>query len=571
MTPIHYAIRHALVYPSIAAWLFLSSAVLSDNVPTAPQPGRLVLLANPGYVPTVTSLFSDISFAAVKSFQSWTVRPLMGLSGYKGQSSRTSGDNLAQRLFVLTFPDTIDVREVLGRLQGSPGIQLAEPDYRLQIFSWPTDSLFVQQWYFRNTGQPYYAIKRVSGSHNDTLYLNTGMPGEDVNLGPIYAHHPADSVEVLVAIIDTGVDEFHPDLAANIYHNPGEIPGNGQDDDHNGLIDDDRAWDFSGDTLDVLNYQGDNDPADYMGHGTHLAGLVGAVHNQIGIAGYPGKIKILPIKIFPLGFGSLAAAGIIYAADMGARVINMRWGYPFESNILRQALRYAEAKGCLLVAAAGNFGDSRRVYPAAYPEAFTVGGTDSDGHLTYFSSFGPFVDIVAPARDILSLRAAGTDLYAPDETGLRIIDSLYILADGTSMAAPLVAGAAAMLWSFYPDLGLDRMQQLLCQSADDLVDPFDDGSYLPGYDTLSGWGRLNAGRAFDMVGEPSAYIRYPQANQVVGGQVVISVGTTGGFDGPADLELGEGKNPEALTRLYHTETAGASDTLFLWDSGLRSG
>lgn len=550
----------------------VAGAMETDRVAPASvryQPGRVLLWAQKGLVPSIPTLLPEMTFAQLKSYDGWRVRPLAPRSTEKRNSQASS--SFLDDLYVLTFPDTIDAAVVAARLGGHADLVCAEPDFELQLFSWPEDSLFSQQWYLHNTGQEYYGIVRVDGNGNDTLVLKRGVTGEDINLAAVYDAAPTDTADVLVGIIDTGVDYLHPDLAEHIYHNPGEIPGNGADDDHNGYVDDVVGWDFSGDEISTYDDLSDNDPADTIGHGTHVAGLVAAVQNEIGIAGYPGRISILPVKIFPNALNSLGVSGIIYAADMGARVINLSWGFAFESNILHEAIRYALGKGCLTVAAAGNFGDSRVVYPAGFPEVLTVGGTDSDGFMTYFSSYGAHLDLSAPARDILSLRAAGTDLYYDSEPGLRIIADKYILADGTSMASPLVAGAAAMLLSFAPGLSVDRVSEILCQSADDMIDPFNEGLSLPGFDSLSGWGRLNVGRAYGLLLEPTIALGAPRSNDVVSGTVVVATVTSGGYDGPADLYLGEGSEPETWTLLYHTDSAAEADSFYVWDSGQRNG
>jgi hypothetical protein len=552
----------------------MAGTILSISVANADEavfgskirPGHVIILTENGFQPSIRNLLPDIPFSEFKAYESWQVKNITECLDIKHSQSRATSNSLLDNIYILTFPDTTDVRRVLSQLHTHPGIRFAEPDYKLELYAWPADSLFSQQWYLHNTGQEFYAINRLPGDSNDVLYIKQGKPGEDVNLGPIFDNPPEDSISVLVAIIDTGIDYIHPDLADRLYVNPGEIPGNGADDDHNGLIDDYRGWDFSGDSITVLEIVGDNDATDSIGHGTHVGGLVAAIQNEIGIVGYPGRIELLPVKIFPNGYQSVSIAAIIYASDMGAKIMNLSWGFPYESNILRVALQYATLRGCIPVAAAGNFGHSGRTYPASFPETFCVGGTNSDGFMTFFSTYGPFLDIVAPGRNILSLRATGTDLYYPGEPDVRIIDEKYILADGTSMSAPLVAGAAAMLWSFNPGLDPDRIMDILRQSADDMIDPWDQGMNLPGYDTLSGWGRLNVGRAFAMAQAPSVYISSPVVNEIVTGSVNVRVGTTGGYDGPADLYLGEGLEPDSWTLLYHSEAVSDTGVFYLWDS-----
>lgn len=561
--------RKSTLIPALAAGLLfcISAAAADDALPESKiRPGHVVILAERGFQPSIRNLLPDISFSDFKAYEDWQVRGLSDCMDLKHPQSKATSGSLLENIYLLSFPDTVDVRGVLSRLHGNPGIRFAEPDYKLELYAWPADSLFSQQWYLHNTGQGFYAIDRLPGDSNDVLYIKQGKPGEDVNLGPIFDNPPEDSVSVLVAIIDTGIDYIHPDLADRLYVNPGEIPDNGSDDDHNGLIDDYRGWDFSGDSVTVLEIVGDNDATDSIGHGTHVGGLVAAIQNEFGIVGYPGKIELLPVKIFPNGYQSVSIAAIVYAADMGARIMNLSWGFPYESNILRVALQYATLRGCLPVAAAGNFGTSFPTYPASFPETFCVGGTNSDGFMTFFSTYGPFLDIVAPGRNILSLRATGTDLYYPGEPDVRIIDEKYILADGTSMSAPLVVGAAAMLWSFNPGLDAERIKDVLRQSADDLIDPWDEGMNLPGYDTLSGWGRLNVGRAFAMAQAPSVFLLSPAVNEIVTGEVAVRIGVTGGYDGPADLYLGVGLEPDNWTLVCQSETVSDTGVFCYWDS-----
>ncbi len=568
------AYKFLMVLICVALAILAATPVLAgDNgiVTAAIRPGHVMILAKSGYVPDIHSLLPDIPLTDLKAYGNWKITSLAEHTSMRSAYDKGTGSSLLDEIYILSFPDTVEVTQVLSRIQGHPEVLYAEPDYRVELFSWPTDSLFSQQWYLHNTGQEFYAIDRIVGDSNDVLYIKTGLPGEDVNLAPVFDDPPAESVTVIVGVIDTGIDYDHPDLVDKIYYNSAEIPGNGVDDDHNGLIDDYRGWDFSGDTINVFNLDGDNDCTDSIGHGTHVAGLIAAIQNEMGIVGYPGRIEILPVKIFPNAFQSVSIAAIIYTADMGARIMNLSWGFPFDSHILRVALQYAVERGSIPVAAAGNFGTSAPTYPASFPETFAVGGTNSDGFMTYFSTYGPFLDIVAPGRNILSLRAAGTDLYFPDEPDVRIIDEKYILADGTSMSAPLAAGAAAMLWSFNPGLEPDRLMDILRQSADDLLDPWDDGQELPGYDTLSGWGRLNVGRAFEMAQAPSVYMTSPLANEIVSGEIAIGVASTGGYDGPADLYYGEGKGPKSWTLLYHTEAVEETDSFFIWDSDALTG
>jgi subtilisin family serine protease len=417
---------------------------------------------------------------------------------------------------------------------GKENVEFVEQDYYLEWYAWPSDDLFDQQWYLYNTGQSYLGIDRISGSFNDTLAIKSGVAGEDINTSPLYDSPPVDATRVVVAIIDTGVDVLHPELEGAIWRNPGEIPGNGIDDDHNGLVDDTLGWDFSGDSADVFNPQPDNDPTDAVGHGTHIAGIVAAQPDGTGIVGIAPNAEIMAIKMFPNGLASIGAAGIVYAVSSGANVINLSWGSPFQSRILEEALGFARRNGVFVEVASGNTGQDERFYPAAIASAFTVGASNSSGEVTYFSTFGDHIDIVAPGLDILSLRAAGTDMYADSyEPGVRIIgsDSLYYLADGTSMAAPMVAGAAARIWAIRPDLSLETLENILRWGARDIVDPFGRGEDFPGPDSVSGWGFLDLHAALQLAGEGGAFIAEPIRRNRYTGDVPIKVAPVAGYDG----------------------------------------
>src|SRR5262249_52358184 len=180
---------------------------------------------------------------------------------------------------------------------------------------------------------------------------------------------------VTVAVVDTGVDRAHPDLAANMWVNGGEVPGNGLDDDGNGYVDDVVGWDFVG-----ANYstpRPDADPRDGHGHGTHVSGTIAAVgNNGMGVIGVAWRARIMAVKgldDYGYGLDSQLAAAVVYAADNGADVINASWGGAGSSQALQDAVDYATSLGVVFVAAAGNSGeDARGFYPAAFPKVITV-------------------------------------------------------------------------------------------------------------------------------------------------------------------------------------------------------
>ncbi|MET0595696.1 MAG: S8 family serine peptidase, partial [Polyangiaceae bacterium] len=258
------------------------------------------------------------------------------------------------------------------------------------------------------------------------------------------------SSQVLVGITDTGIDPTHVDLAANLYKNPGEIPGNGIDDDGNGFVDDVSGWNF---------VNGNNAVNDLNGHGTHVAGTIGAVgNNGIGVAGVNWKVSILPIKV--CGQSSCSTTdvvnGFLYAARMGVRVVNTSLGgyYPpiaYE----RDAIARLASKGALIVIAAGNSAsnnDTRPSYPASYDldNIVSVAATTASDGLASFSNYGVAkVHIGAPGTSILSTWPGNQ----------------YNTIQGTSMASPHVAGAAALLLAHKPALTYSGVRASLLESA----------------------------------------------------------------------------------------------------------
>ncbi len=277
---------------------------------------------------------------------------------------------------------------------------------------------------------------------------------------------------LIIGVLDTGIDLGHPDLAGKVWVNAGEIPGDAVDNDRNGFIDDVHGWHFFGD-----GGPGNADVADDNGHGTHVAGIAGAAtNNGIGVAGVTWDSPVMVVKVLGsdgLGPYSDIAAGILYAVANGARIINLSLGGQPFSQTLCDAVALATAKGRLVVAAVGNQGD-QVLYPAMCPGALAVAATDASDKHAAFSNRGARVDLAAPGVDIWST------FYRP---GL----STYAALDGTSAAAPFVAGAAALVWSRWPGLTAEAVKaQLLATVAD---------AGRPGKDDETGWGRLDAGSA----------------------------------------------------------------------------
>ncbi|MEG4034939.1 S8 family serine peptidase [Microcoleus sp. S36b_A4] len=256
---------------------------------------------------------------------------------------------------------------------------------------------------------------------------------------------------IVVAVVDSGVDYTHPDLDDNIWRNAGEIAGNGIDDERNGYIDDIRGWDF---------VASDNNPMDldFDGHGTHIAGAIAAERNDFGITGVAPNAKIMPVRVLDtFGYGELnnVAAGIRYAADNGANVINLSLGNEFyPSNVVNNAIEYANNKGSVVVIAAGNSGFSQPDYPARNADrlGIAVGSIDINGRM-------PDTSNRAGSTALDYVVAPGVDIYST--TPYRTYDTLT----GTSMATPQVAGVAALVLSANPTLTPAQVEQILTTTA----------------------------------------------------------------------------------------------------------
>jgi thermitase len=331
----------------------------------------------------------------------------------------------------------------------------------------PNDPDFSKTWAFQNTGQIDPAGQK-------------GIAGADIGILPLWNAGITGSRKVLVAVLDTGIDLTHPDLQANIYTNPGEIAGNGIDDDHNGFIDDVHGWNF---------YDNNNNTQDDNDHGTHVSGIIGAIgNNGVGIAGVNWNVSLLPVKFLGKdGSGYLAGAieAINYATLMKAQVINMSSGVGEFSQAMSDAIAAAQKAGILFVAAAGNTGvdaDSSPSYPASYalPNVMSVAATDNEDHLASFSDYG---------IQTVHLAAPGADIYST------VIGGQYATYSGTSMAAPLVSGVAALLLSQEPTLSVSDIKDRLMKSSDPLPSL---------HRKVVSQGRLNAYNALHSIYPPSA-------------------------------------------------------------------
>ena len=545
-----------------AILLVLLFTPLTYTAQSGPIPGKYIALLKPGTKIDAVAKAAGANAKVKRAIESRV-------------SSQLLGGEIWDRYVVIEVKNKALTASDVAAMIDPSLIESIEPDYYLEFFEFPSDPYFPQQWYLNNTGQDYIGIARIDGVGNDTLSIKHGTPGADINVSPYYQSPPTETTKVTVAIIDSGVDVEHPELKNLLWRNQDEIPYNGSDDDHNGYVDDTLGFDISGDSLSLFDPIGDNDPRDEVGHGTHIAGIVAAAADGIGVVGIAQTAEIMSVKIQPNATSVVGAAGVVYAVNAGAQVINISWGTPFESAVLLQALSFARQNGVFVAIAAGNSGDNTRFFPAGFDSTFVVGAANSDGYVTEFSTFGNHIDIVAPGLDILSLRAAGTDMYIDGgEPVVRIIgaDSLYYLSDGTSMAAPMVAGAAAMMLSIRPDLSLDRLERFLKEGALDLVDPYGNGQdSLVGVDSISGAGYLDLNMSLNLLIEGGIAFVEPQRRQRYSTDVAVKVKPVDGYNGGWSLEYAYQSDPDNWQSLGSGAVLPADSILYTFNNGFEPG
>lgn len=343
---------------------------------------------------------------------------------------------------VLELPD--DAVAMVSAYQAETSVVFAEPDYIASIYGAPAGPEMAGAPAARGPARPM----GPDWTPNDPLL---DQQWHHATIGSAAAWDKARGTGVVVAVNDTGVDCSHPDLQGKCL----------------------RGYDFVSD---------DTDPRDDHGHGTHVAGLVAAVtNNAVGGAGSGPEATVLPVKVLGAGGSgnmSWIASGVTWAADNGVQIINMSLGGRFTSSALRDAIAYAVGKGVTVIAAAGNESTSNPSYPAAYPGVISVAATDRQDRLAEFSNYGDNLDVSSPGVGILSTVRGGS----------------YQAWNGTSMAAPIVSGVAALLKAQGPCRSPQDIENVLESTAKDL------GS--PGWDRSFGAGRIQADRALSQNTQP---------------------------------------------------------------------
>jgi len=386
--------------------------------------------------------------------------------------------------------DPFSLAEELSRVSE---VQYAEPSFIYTVTGrtfTPNDPLLSSQWGLEKISAP--AAWDISQGQGDS--------------------------SIVIGIVDSGVDWSHPDLAANICTNPGEVgldglggdkSTNGVDDDNNGYVDDYHGWDFAGADWRTLNE--DNNPAptgDNNNHGTHVAGIAAATtNNGIGIASIGFKCRILPVKCAAdndtrangSGYIINGYRGITYAVDMGVKVVNCSWGGEGGSQFEQDIVNYATEHGTLVVASAGNNNADVFFSPAGYKGVLAIAATGPGDAKSGFSNFGDFVDVAAPGEDILST-GIHTTFYAT--TGYLG----YTILSGTSMASPLAAGLAALVRWKFPYLTSLQAGEQVRVTSDPVSSPYQLGR-----------GRLNALNALTIENLPSVRLQSFVVNDFPGG------------------------------------------------------
>lgn len=356
----------------------------------------------------------DVSAQALSSLFTTQGTAVKALRGCPGLAEKMAdGPWAAPGLQTVELPPGVSLTQAKETLESLPGVRYVEEDAVVSMDAASGDPYYSRQWHLPRIG--------AEGAWE----VSRGDEG------------------VTVAVVDTGVEPSHPELAGRVL----------------------AGHDFVDD---------DDDPGDGNGHGTWVAGIVAAAgDNDLGVAGVAWRVRVLPVRVLDengQGYYSDVAAGIRYAADRGAMVINLSLGGAIYSRALQEAVDYARSRGALAVAAAGNEAARGLNYPAACSGVIGVGATDRNDLPASFSNQGEGLDIVAPGVSILSLQPGGG----------------YVSMSGTSAAAPQVSGAAALLLSARGPLKPEEMEGRLISSARDLG--------APGRDDATGWGLLQVDR-----------------------------------------------------------------------------
>jgi subtilisin family serine protease len=438
--------KHLMVFPALLG-LAVSCAEISENEPVLSEkttsalqqkfvPGQLLIKMK---TETTKSRISDDILAAVEG----TIVEEIKTGAMELANARKGGKSGD----LILVDSKLGTMEAIEKLKSMPEVEYAEPNWIYEHFATSND--------------PYF-------TNNSLWGMSAGGNQFGSRAASAWAANKLGSSSVYVGIIDEGYMYDHEDLAANAGVNPGEIAGNGVDDDGNGLVDDVYGWDFDGNNNSLFDGTSDD-------HGTHVAGTIGGVGgNGIGVAGVAWNVKLMGAKFLGSrgGTTSNAIKAVDYFTDLkqsqGLNIVatNNSWGGGGYSQALKDAIDRADAAGILFIAAAGNSGtdnDASASYPSNYdsPNVIAVASITSSGGLSSFSQYGATtVDIGAPGSGIWSTVPASSG------KGKRAtITSGYASYNGTSMATPHVTGAAALYASIYPNASAAQIKAAILGSV----------------------------------------------------------------------------------------------------------
>lgn len=512
------------------------------------QPSRLIVkVKSLSSGATAQNILSVLAPSLAQKTHEWKATRLDPIifSSSKNFTKATPG---SLSFIVITFVAGIDLDRAMNDISSDPSVEYVEPDHELRVDFIPNDQKYSEQWGLQRIG--------MENAWNRTR----GAPS------------------VVIGVIDTGVDYVHEDLRTQFWVNTSEdlnhsgklepwsssvtkdgIAGDfdGIDGDGNGFIDDVIGYDFT-DQIGYSNAGGgdydqpDPDPFDDFGHGTSVAGIIGAAtNNALGVAGIAPDCKMMALRAFDargVGLESDVARAIAYCLQEGVSIINMSFGDKTYSRVLRDVIRYAYQSGITMIASAGNSTSDELHYPSAYDETISVAAISENDGLASFSNFGNSIDLAAPGVGNLTTERQNT----------------YSNFNGTSASAPFVTGVAALIRSAHPSLSPEEIRGILVASADD--------AGQQGWDHFYGAGILSASRALSMNEPTIVRILSPKTNFATGASTLAIIGTAAsplmnGFT----LQYGLGKKPtqwfDITTQQNHQAIA---ETLAVWDiSSLR--
>ncbi len=443
-----------LIFITAQVTALAQSAILSRTFKLAPGTssrdyiaGLLIVKFKPSQLRTLSKVAAiNTPVGSQVSLKSAKIESIS--KKFSGPTISTTEDSIGlDRIYEIRFSGNSNIETVINELLQNPQIEYAEPSYIYRTNYIPNDPSYVSQAYLAQVKAP------------DSWNLIRS------------------SSTIIIAIVDSGTDLDHPDLAANIYVNTSD-PVDGIDNDNDGYTDNNRGWDFIG--LSGINRLQDGDPSitsDSTTHGAHVSGIASAISNNgIGVASIASDAKLLIVKASADNDASAIYAGfegIKYAADHGAKIINCSWGGYNSSAFAIDIVNYAINKDCLIIAAAGNDNTSINHYPSSYTGVISVASVDALDRKSSFSNYGVKISISAPGNSIFNT------LY----------NNTYGSFSGTSMAAPLVASAAALVKAYYPFYTMKQIGQIIVSAAD-IID-----ARNPTYFGQLGSGRLNIQRA----------------------------------------------------------------------------